>query len=515
MSSHFKRTHNTSQSGAGAQSEPAPPCTVVVFGALGDLSRRLLFPSLYNLADAKLLATQLTILGVARDAKDNDAFRRELTESTREFATGEINPDTWRWLADRLNYLQGDFETSETYQQLTRQLENIAAANHTGGNVLFYLATPPAFFATIIARLGDAGLLHEEEGSWRRVIVEKPFGHDLQSAQALNKEILSVLSETQVYRIDHYLGKETVQNVMALRFANGIFEPVWNRDHIDYVQVTVAETVGVEHRGKFYDATGALRDMVPNHLFQLLTLTAMEPPTCFEADAVRSEKVKVLDAVHRFGTEDARRNVVRGQYSAGTVAGRRLEAYRKAPDVSAESNTETYVAMKLMIDNWRWAGVPFYLRTGKALPARRSEITIQFKHAPFALFRDTPVERLTPNDLVLHIQPDEGASLRFSAKIPGPSVRLGGVEMTFSYQDYFNAVPSTGYETLIYDCMIGDSMLFQRADNIEAGWRVVQPVLDAWAEDRAAGLCFYPAGSAGPGDAEALLARTDRHWRPV
>jgi glucose-6-phosphate 1-dehydrogenase len=363
--------------------------------------------------------------------------------------------------------------------------------------------------------LGGAKLLREEDRHWRRVIVEKPFGTDLPSAQALNRELLEVIAENQIYRIDHYLGKETVQNIMVFRFANGIFEPLWNRDHIDHVQITVAETVDVERRGKFYDATGALRDMVPNHLFQLLTLTAMEPPACFAAEAVRSEKSKVLDAIHSFDTEKARRNVVRAQYRGGTVDGKKVVPYRRAPDVAPDSVTETYVALKLVIDNWRWAGVPFYLRTGKALSVRRTEIAIQFKQAPYALFQDTPIDRLTPNDLILQIQPEEGMILHFSGKVPGPSMRMGGVEMKFNYNDYFKEAPDTGYETLIYDCMKGDPTLFQRADNIEGGWRVVQPVLDVWAKDHLAALPVYAAGSSGPSEADELLARDGRRWRPL
>jgi glucose-6-phosphate 1-dehydrogenase len=506
---------NEDSAPAGTQVRPAPPATLAVFGAAGDLTRRLLVPALYNLACARLLPDRFAVIGIARKDEDTEAFRRDLAASTREFATATIEPETWRWLSERLYYLRGDFGTPETYDRLARLLKDIDAAHHTGGTVLFYLATPPAFFAPIVARLGAAKLVHEEEGRWRRVIVEKPFGTDLASAQALDRALLTVLREDQIYRIDHYLGKETVQNIMVFRFANGLFEPLWNRDHIDHVQITVAETVGVERRGKFYDATGALRDMVPNHLFQLLSLTAMEPPTCFDAEAVRSEKAKVLDALHRFDAAAARRDVVRGQYGAGIIGGRPVEAYRTSPDVDPHSLTETYVALKLMIDNWRWAGVPFYLRTGKALTRRRTEVVIQFKKAPLALFRDTPVEQPIANDLILHIQPEEGVSLRFSAKIPGPSVRTGGVEMKFNYQDYFRRAPNTGYETLIYDCMMGDATLFKRADDIEAGWRVVQPVLDAWAEDRGAALPIYPAGSAGPPEAEVLLTRDGRRWRTI
>jgi glucose-6-phosphate 1-dehydrogenase len=498
-----------------ARARPPPPATLVVLGAAGDLTRRLLVPAIYNLACAKLLPDRFAVIGVARKDEDAEGFRRDLTASTGQFAAAPLAPETWRWLSDRLYYLRGDFSAPDTYDRLARLLEEVDAKHHTAGNVLFYLATPPNFFAAIAARLGAAGLVREGKSRWRRVIVEKPFGTDLASARALNRDLLAILAENQIYRIDHYLGKETVQNIMVFRFANGLFEPLWNRDHIDHVQITVAETVGVESRGKFYDATGALRDMVPNHLFQLLSLTAMEPPSCFDAEAVRSEKVKVLDCVHSFGAEDVARNIVRGQYGADTIDGRSVEAYRTAPDVDPSSRTETYVALKLMIDNWRWAGVPFYLRTGKALTRRRTEVVVQFKQAPLALFRDTTGERLTANDLILHIQPEEGASLRFNAKIPGPSLRTSGVEMTFNYRDYFHTAPKTGYETLIYDCMMGDATLFKRADDIEAGWRVVQPVLDAWADSHGAELPIYPAGSAGPGEADTLLARDGRCWRAL
>ena len=495
--------------------KPAGPCILVIFGAAGDLTRRLLVPALYNLRHEKLLPDEFAVIGIARSKQDDETFRRDLAASLREFADDKIADSDWGWLAERISYVPGEFDDPAAYKKLTDLLAKTDEKFRTGGNVLFYLATPPQVFGTIVQRLGEAGLTREAEGQWRRVIIEKPFGTDLRSAQELNREILAVLSEPQIYRIDHYLGKETVQNIMVFRFANGIFEPLWNRNHIDHMQITVAETVDVERRGRFYEQTGALRDMVPNHLFQLLTLVAMEPPICFAAEAVRSEKAKVLDAVHQFSPQDARQNVVRGQYGAGTVNGRKIVPYRCAENVAPESTTETYVALKLMMDNWRWAGVPIYLRTGKALAKRRSEIVIRFKQAPFAMFRDTPVERLTQNDLVLHIQPEEGVTLRFGAKVPGPEMRVDGVEMKFDYQDYFNAAPSTGYETLIYDCMNGDATLFKRADDIEAGWRIVQPVLDAWAAEPGVQPPIYPAGSSGPPEADALLTRDGRHWRSL
>ncbi|WP_068018690.1 glucose-6-phosphate dehydrogenase [Rhodoplanes sp. Z2-YC6860] len=494
--------------------QPAPPCVLVIFGAAGDLTKRLLVPALYNLRRSKLLPEEFSIVGVARAEKDDEAFRRDFDESMRKFSSASENEADWKWLRERMSYLKGDLEDAETYQALGKRLVQSGGRAGPSGNVLFYLATPPAVFAPVIGQLGRAELLREQDGNWRRVIIEKPFGTDLRSAQELNRQILSVMSENQIYRIDHYLGKETVQNIMVFRFGNGIFEPLWNRNHIDHVQITVAETVGVETRGKFYDATGALRDMVPNHLFQLLELVAMEPPTCFAADAVRTEKGKVLEAVHPFGKADALRNVVRGQYGSGAVNGKAVKAYRESPEVAPDSAMETYVALKVMIDNWRWAGVPFYLRTGKALVTRRSEIVIRFKQAPFALFRDTPVERLTPNDLVLHIQPEEGVTLSFGAKKPGPKVTMGGVQMRFDYKDYFEAAPSTGYETLVYDCMTGDTTLFKRAEEIEAGWRIVQPLLDAWSKDRNEPAA-YPAGSEGPAEANELMARDGRQWRPL
>jgi len=504
-----------SAEGASSQRGPAPPCTLVIFGASGDLTKRLLVPSLCHLRQAGLLSDRFSLICAARTEMDDAGFRKSLELGIADVGDGRPLLDAWRWLADRMRYVSGDLNNPRTYDAIGRRLADSAKEWQTGGDAIFYLAIPPSAFAATIERLSESGLAREEGHGWRRVIVEKPFGTDLVSAMALNRQTLRRLSEHQVFRIDHYLGKETVQNIMVLRFANGLFEPLWNRDHIDHVQITVAEALGVERRGKFYDETGALRDMVPNHLLQLLTLTAMAPPICFEADAVRTETLKVLQAAHRILPAEVSGSVVRGQYRAGSAAGRHLEGYRQSLDIASHSSTETYVALKLMIDNWRWAGVPFYMRTGKALARRRTEVVIQFKHPPLALFRDTPVAELAPNDLLLEIQPEEGARLRFNAKMPGPSLRASGVEMSFDYRDYFSAAPSTGYETLLYDAMVGDATLFQCAEMIEAGWRIVQPVLDAWLRDSDNGPFSYDAGSEGPAEAEALLARDGRHWRPL
>ena len=495
----------------------APPCTLVIFGAGGDLTKRLLMPAIYNLSKAKLLSEKFAIIAVDRKPKPVEDFRDYLAEGIRSFvsdtasgpATEPFDKDAWEFVASRITHFAGDLTQSDTYARLHGLVEKI------GGNVIFYLAVASQLFGTIIEHIGAVGLTEEKDDCFRRVIIEKPFGTDLSSARALNARILKVLAESQIYRMDHFLGKETVQNIMVLRFANGVFEPIWNRDHIDHVQITVAETVGVELRARFYEQTGALRDMVPNHVFQLLSLTAMEPPNSFDADAVRTEKHKVLEAVHPLDDAEVRRNTVRGQYGAGNLEGKAVKPYREEPGVAADSKTETYVAMRLGIDNWRWAGVPFYLRTGKRLTRRTTEIAIQFKQAPFALFRDTPVDILTPNVLALQLQPDEGASLQFGAKIPGPEIALGGVRMNFSYRDYFKTEPTTGYETLVYDCMIGDAMLFNRADGVEAGWEVVQPILDLWQGDKTVPLEIYLSGTAGPEGADQLLWRSGRKWRPL
>jgi glucose-6-phosphate 1-dehydrogenase len=383
------------------------------------------------------------------------------------------------------------------------------------GNRLFYLAVAPRFFSAIVKMLGLCCLSKEENGRWARVIVEKPFGHDLASAKQLNQELKQVLTEKQIYRIDHYLGKETVQNVMVFRFSNNIIEPLWNRNYVDHVQITAAETVGIEHRGGFYETAGALRDMVPNHLFQLLTMTAMEPPISFDADEVRNKQAEVLHAIQPLTPEEVLTNMVRGQYGGGTSEGERVVSYRDEPAVAPDSNTETFVALKLLIDNWRWAGVPFYLRTGKRLARRVTEIVIQFRRTPFVLFRNTSVRNLETNRLVIHIQPEEGISLSFGAKVPGSVMKLGLVNMDFDYSTYFGLEHSTGYERLLRDCMAGDATLFQRADMVEAGWSVIQPILDVWHALPARGFPNYAAGSWGPLEADELLEKDGRAWRRI
>ncbi|MDB6062030.1 MAG: glucose-6-phosphate dehydrogenase [Verrucomicrobiaceae bacterium] len=532
---------------------PAGPCAVVIFGAGGDLTKRLVAPALYNLARTHLLPENFALIGVdladltAEQWRDNlhTTLKGFIDATSSEFVIDSIDERAWNWLSERMSYVKGDITDGAVYTQLATALEQVAAQHKTQGNVLFYLAVADRFFATVVDHLGRAQLVTENKpvtetkpatdkpstgnteteknnsatanaenanSNWRRVVIEKPFGHDLGSAKALNADILKTLREEQIYRIDHFLGKETVQNIMAVRFANGLFEPIWNRDHIDHIQITVAETVGVETRGRFYEQTGCLRDMVPNHVFQLLGMIAMEPPTSFSADAIRSRKFDVFASLRPLQPEDA----VRGQYAAGTVLDKSVRAYREEPNVAPDSNIETYVALKLAIDNWRWAGVPFYLRTGKYLTRRDTEIAVRFKQAPYSLFEHTEVDALSPNWLILQIQPDEGISLQFNAKRPGPSIDLAPVSMDFSYKDWFEKEPNVGYETLIYDCMIGDPTLFQRADTVEAGWRVVQPILDAWGATKEKDFPNYVAGSSGPAAADELIQRDgNRQWRPI
>jgi glucose-6-phosphate 1-dehydrogenase len=487
-------------------------CSFVIFGASGDLTHRLVIPALYNLAATDLLPGKFCVVGVARKGISNDALRNSLMKGLRQFATRPVDDAIARRLLECVTSIEADPRDPASFDALRERLEKLEAIRSTGGNRLFYLATPPDAFTPISRELGRTGLLQQKNGTWRRLVIEKPFGTDLASAKALNSELLKI-DEHQIYRIDHYLGKETVQNILVLRFANGMFEPIWNRDHIDHVQITVDETLGVGHRGGFYDVTGALRDMVPNHLFQLLSLVAMEPPTRFDAHSVRAEKADVLAAIQTWSETEALQNSVRGQYQGGKIGDTQIPDYCKTEDVKPGSTTETYAALKLTIDNWRWAGVPFYLRTGKALGLKRTEVAIKFKQAPFAMFSCTPVEALAENYLVIGVAPTEGIALQFNTKVPGPSIRIDGVEMKFRYKDYFKAEPATGYETLIYDCMIGDNILFQRADGVEASWRAVQPFLDAWHKAGAKGLERYSAGSEGPDGSAELLKRDGRSWR--
>ena len=491
------------------------PCSFVIFGVTGDLAHRLVIPALYNLAATGLLPDKFCVVGITRKGMPNDELRDGLMKGLRQFATRPVDDAIATRLLECVTCIAADPREPASFDKMRQQIERLEANRSTGGNRLFYLATPPDAFAPISRELGRTGLLREENGAWRRLVIEKPFGTDLASAKVLNGELLKIVDEHQIYRIDHYLGKETVQNILVLRFANGMFEPIWNRNHIDHVQITVDEKLGVGHRGSFYDSTGALRDMVPNHLFQLLSLVAMEPPIRFDAHSVRSEKADVLAAIQPQSETDALKNSVRGQYQGGKIGDTEIEDYGKTEDVRPGSTTETYAALKLTIDNWRWAGVPFYLRTGKALGIKRTEVAIKFKQAPFAMFSCTAAETLAENYLVIGVEPTEGIALQFNTKVPGPSIRIDGVEMKFRYKDYFKAEPSTGYETLIYDCMIGDNILFQRADSVEAGWKAVQPFLDAWKNAGAKGLQTYKAGSEGPADADGLLKRDGRSWRKL
>jgi glucose-6-phosphate 1-dehydrogenase len=507
------------------QAKSADPCAMVIFGATGDLTKRLVMPALYNLCRTKVLPEQFALIGVARAEGSAESWRDQLYDALKsfvgntatEFDVDHIDEDVWKRLSEKMIYVQGDSTKPELYDKLRSALIEAEKAHGTRGNAIFYLAVADRLFGSVVEQLGEAKLTDQAEDEngkhrfWRRVVIEKPFGHSLDSARELNAHIQRTLHEDQIFRIDHFLGKDTVQSIMAFRFANGLFEPIWNRDRIDHVQITAAETVGVETRGSFYEATGALRDMVPNHLFTLLSMVAMEPPTGFDAAAIRSKKVEVLGAIPPVKPEA----VVRGQYGAGTALGKKAKAYRQEPKVAPNSSIETYVAMRLEIDNWRWHGVPFYVRTGKYLSQRNTEIAIRFKQAPYAAFQDTPVDTLGPNWLVLRISPDEGISLQFEVKRRGPVVDLAAVKMDFHYDDWFPKEPNVGYETLIYDVMIGDPTLFMRADMVEQTWRIVQPVLDAWAKNDVTNVPVYPAGSSGPNEADALLERDGRRWRSV
>lgn len=485
----------------------AEPCVLVIFGAGGDLTKRLLAPSLYNLKKENRLPDEFSVIGFARtDVGGEEGFRKKIGDDLSEFVGKDADQGIIQWLTSRMFYIRSAFDNGPGYQELKQKLEGKAP------NYLYYLATAPEFFAEVPKQLMGVGLTEQTDHGWRRLIVEKPFGHDLPTSVELNKQLSAVLGEDQIYRIDHYLGKETVQNIMVLRFGNGIFEPVWNRRYIDHVQITVAETVGVESRGGYYETAGALRDMVPNHILQLVALAAMEPPNSFEANAVREEQVKALHAIAPIKPEDVTTQVVRGQYGAGKVGGKDVPNYRDEQRVAKDSPVETFVAMKLVMDNWRWAGVPFYLRTGKSMPQRTTNMTIQFRQAPLRLFRETQVEELSQNKLVLQLQPNEGISLQFDVKVPGPEIEMRPVMMDFCYSNIFGKSSKTGYETLLFDCMIGDPTLFKTAAAVDAGWEIVQPVLNRWANEKPTDFPNYAAGSWGPQASFDLLERDGRHW---
>lgn len=487
---------------------------MVIFGATGDLTKRKLFPALYNLAKGGFLPEHFAVIGVGRQELETKDFRLQIIENLREFCPKPVDTKLLKWFEERTYYTGGDFdEDKKLFKDLKALLADVCATHEIPENIFYYMATPPDLFANVAQKVVKNGMGREENGFWRRFIFEKPFGRDLASAKQLNADLLKTLDEKQIYRIDHYLGKETVQNILVFRFGNSIFEPIWNRNYIDHVQITVAEELGVERRAGYYEKAGALRDMIPNHILQLVTLTAMEPPVSFDADSVRDEQAKILQAIQPNSPEDVLHNSVRGQYGPGKIDNKKAPGYREEENVAPDSNTETFAALKLSIDNWRWADVPFYIRTGKRMPGKHTSIVIQFKKAPFMLFRDTPVEKLTTNRIVIHIQPDEGITLHFGAKIPGPIVNMGPVDMDFNYLDHFGETRSTGYERLLFDCMTGDATLFQRADMVEASWNIVTPILDVWAAIPARDFPNYPAGTWGPEEADALLANDGRSWK--
>jgi glucose-6-phosphate 1-dehydrogenase len=489
------------------------PCSIAIFGASGDLTARKLIPALYHLYKESQMPPDFRILGVARREKTDDSWRQELRQALDEFSrTKPVEDAVWQKFAAYIFYCQGDLDDRATYQKLEKQLSGFGS-EPLRRNLLFYLATPPSQFGQVVEKLHESGLLHpEDDKGWQRIVIEKPFGHDLESARQLNRELTRFASEQQVFRIDHYLGKETVQNILMFRFSNAVFERLWNRDSIDHVEITVSEHGGVGARGGYYEEAGALRDMVQNHLLQVLSLVAMEPPVSLDAESIRDEKVKMLRSIRQLTPEDVLRQVVRGQYFAGAVDGELRPGYRQEPKVKADSNVETYVALKLFIDNWRWSGVPWYLRTGKNLPLSTSEVRVQFRPTPHVLFAAQCGQRLDPNALVLRLQPNEGISLRFNGKVPGTSVAVRPVRMHFSYDAEFGAYTPEAYERLLLEAMAGDATLFIRRDAVEAAWQIVDSIRKAWGDKPLSNREFYSAGTWGPVAADDLLAQSGHAW---
>ncbi|MEA2609210.1 MAG: glucose-6-phosphate 1-dehydrogenase [Chloroflexota bacterium] len=513
-SSKAKPIENVLREGLRLERVP-DPSILVLFGGTGDLAHRKVIPALYQLWRTNLLPHEFMMLAIGRRPYDDESFRRDIRASLDQFSRVlPIETDVWQSFAERITYQHLDFTDPAGFDGLATRLESIDEERGTRGNRLYYLATQPSQFAEIAGQLGRVGLDHElHDGGWRRIVIEKPFGHDSESARRLNREVGKVFRESQVYRIDHYLGKETVRNLLVFRFGNGIFEPLWNRRYVDNVQITVAESIGIENRGAFYEETGASRDVLQNHLLQLVSLVAMEPPARFEADALRDEKVKVLRAISN-APEDVTEGVVRGQYGPGWVAATQVPGYRTEPDVDPASETETFVAARLMIDDWRWSGVPFYVRTGKRLPKRATEIAIQYREVPHRLFKDEGVEP-DANLLAIRIQPDEGIMLRFGAKVPGLGLDVRSVTMDFTYGSAFSVDSPDAYETLILDALQGDASLFTRADEVEEAWSIVDPIIESWADGPAPDFPNYDAGSWGPAAADELLAREGRRWRRI
>ena len=500
-----------------SETRTVQPCIMVIFGATGDLTQRKLLPALYSLAaDQPPLPASFTVVGVARRPWTDQAFRTYVEAGVKGHARQPFSPTLWETFSQGLSYVQVEFDDDEAYGHLGEVLNELEKQRGTAGNRIFYLATPPRYYDDIVSRLGSQGVVHAPDTNegWSRLIVEKPFGHDKASARQLNTQLSQVFKEDEIYRIDHYLGKETVQNILVLRFGNGIFEPVWNRDYIDHVQLTVAENIGVEGRGGYYDDSGAIRDMVQNHLLQLVTLVAMEPPSGFEANVVRDEKVKILHAIEPMSEEVVARDTIRAQYGHGWLGTEESESYREEKGVPPSTLTETFVAAKLSIDNWRWAGVPFYLRTGKRLPKRVTEVAIQFKRPPFSMFRKTGAEELQPNVLSLRIQPNEGISLKFGVKAPGQAMRIRAMNMDFLYGSSFGGEPPEAYERLLLDSMLGDSTLFTRRDETEAAWEFVDAIVAGWQAMPADNpVHTYDPGTWGPRAADDLIERDGRFWR--